>query len=410
MNTTPPGRAIRGFVMAGHRRPQTRFMAVALAAGIALAGCGTSDDAAGSESGDLIVGAMVALTGPGASSGTGEVAGANARFAQVNAAGGIDGHQIVLESADDQLDPAKAPAAARTLVESKNVLALGMSGSADSAAILPYLAAKDVLSVPTSGSTPLIEPPESTFREFVPSYGELGAAVTEYAVKELGKKRIAVAYTPDAVGEPTLAGVKAVLKKLDLPLVASVSFSASATSAAAQAAKLKESDADFVVLIHVAATASVLMKSAEQIGYQPTYGSAFPLANPTLTDIMGSALDGRIYFATPYNTPDSDEAKDFREWAGKAKADIHDTNVMSGWVNGDVLVEVLTRAVDLADGKVPSREQVLAAATDITIDTPYVRGVTWSDTERSGTKEAQILALTNGTFTSARGFETVPIG
>ncbi|MEU7817617.1 ABC transporter substrate-binding protein [Pseudonocardia sp. NPDC049154] len=389
-------------------RRRGRLLAVAAlaASAMALSACG-SGSGSGDANGDLVIGASLAMTGPNAAAGAARF-GIRGRFDQINEQGGIQGHKIVLKIGDDQLDPAVAPGVARTLVENDEVLGTGFAGSAVSAAVVPYLAAQKVLAIPSNGSTDLIRDPNSTYRLVIPSYGDLAAHMVDYAVKDLGKTKVAIAYTPDAVGNPMLEGSKAELAKLGLTPVAEVSYSAKATSAAAQAAELKASGADFVVINHVPAVASVLMQAAEQIGYQPAYGSTFALAQPALTKIMGNSLDDRIFFATGYLNPDSDAAADFRKYAGAAGGDIHSTDVMTGWVAADAYVEVLKKAVADAGGQVPSRAQVLAATTDLTIDTPYIRGVHWTADNHQGMKQARITKLVNGQFVDVKDFAPVP--
>ncbi|MCE3551114.1 ABC transporter substrate-binding protein [Pseudonocardia sp. RS11V-5] len=390
------------------RRGRLWGAAVGAAASLVLAACGGgSGSGSGDATGDLVIGASLAMTGPNAAAGNARF-GIQGRFDQVNEQGGIQGHKIVLKIGDDQLDPAVAPGVARTLVENDEVLGTGFAGSAVSASVVPYLTAQKVLAIPSNGSTDLIKDPGSTYRLFIPSYGDLAAHIVDYAVKDLGKTKIAVAYTPDAVGNPMLEGTRSELARLGMAPVAEVSFSAKATSAAAQAAQLKASGADFVVLNHVPAVASVLMQANEQIGYQPAYGSTFALAQPALTKIMGAQLDDRIYFATGYIDPDSDAAADFRKYVGAAGGDIHNTDVMTGWAAADTYVEVLKKAVADAGGNTPTRAQVLAATDDLVIDTPYVRGVHWTADNHAGMKQARITKLVGGQFQQVEDFTPVP--
>lgn len=389
------------------RRSGRLWATAALAvSALVLSACGAgsgSDDA----SGDLVIGASLAMTGPNAAAGNARF-GIQGRFDEINEQGGIQGHKIVLKIGDDQLDPAVAPGVARTLVENEEVLGTGFAGSAVSAAVVPYLSAQKVLAIPSNGSTDLVKDPNSTYRLFIPSYGDLAAHIVDYAVKDLGKTKIAIAYTPDAVGNPLLEGAKAELARLGLAPVAEVSYSAKATSAAAQAAQLKASGADFVVLNHVPAVASVLLQANEQIGYQPAYGSTFALGQPALTKIMGNQLDDRIFFATGYIDPDSDAAADFRKYVTAAGGDIHNTDVMTGWAAADAYVEVLKKAVADAGGATPTRAQVLAATSDLVIDTPYIRGVHWTAEDHSGMKQARITKLVGGQLVQVEDFSPVP--
>jgi ABC-type branched-subunit amino acid transport system substrate-binding protein len=379
------------------------------AAALALASCGGAADGSGEGSGDIVVGAMVAMTGPNSSEGQTNVNGQLARFNQVNEEGGIDGHKIVLKIGDDQLDPAKAPGVARQLVESDKVLAVLGAGSADSYAILPYLAQKKVLAIPGGGATSLITESPTSYRQVIPGYDLLAAASVKYAIEELGAERVAIAYTPDAVGEPTRDGAVAMLEQHDMEPVAEVEFSATATNASSQAAKLKSANADFVVLIHTPAVSTVMIKAAEQIGFKPTWLSAFPLAQTALPEIMGDALDGRIFFSTHKPMPDSEDAADFKKYCDEIEGcDYTNGTTMTGYLAADAFVEVVTAAVEANGGDVPSPEQVLAATDGLTIDTPVNKGITWTSDQFTGATQAQMMGLEDGVYSSVQDFQPLP--
>ncbi|GAA2862769.1 ABC transporter substrate-binding protein [Pseudonocardia halophobica] len=385
--------------------------AVAVAASLLVAACGGGDSGSGTGgSGDPIkVGAMLSYTANGSNSGPALEVGAKARFAQINEAGGIGGHQVQLVTADDALDPAKAPAAMRTLVEGEGVVASIGNGSADGAAIQSYLAQNNVLSLPGGASSALIQGDATTFRLDKPGYDEMTGRVVDYAVKTLGKTRIAIAYTPDAVGLPVKEGAERQLKALGLAPVAEVEYSASATNADAQAAQLKESDADFVMINHVPSVMAKIFNSAERIGYKPVYGATFAGATPSLPQIMGDTLADRIFFATSFILPDSPEAADFRKYVEAQKGDIHDSNVMIGWVNADAVAAVLQKAVQDNNGEVPTAEQVNAAADDVLINTPYLKDLHWTATDRTGPNGSAITKLApGGQYVEVDGYKPNP--
>jgi branched-chain amino acid transport system substrate-binding protein len=384
--------------------------AVVVAAALVAAACGGSGSGSSGGSGDPIkVGGMLSYTAAGSNSGPALEVGAKARFAQINEGGGVGGHQLEFVTADDALDPAKAPAAMRTLVESEEVVAVLGIGSADGAAVQPYLAQNSVLALAGGSSTPLINAEGSTYRLDKPTYDELAGRVVDYAVKTLGKQKIAVAYTPDAVGLPIKEGVERQLKSLGMAPVAEVEYSSTATNADAQAAQLKDSGADFVMINHVPSVMAKIFNSAERIGYKPTYGATFAGATPSLPQVMGDTLADRIYFGTSFMLPDSPEAADFRKYVEAQNGDIHDINTMIGWVNADAVAAVVAKAVQDNGGEVPTPEQVFAASSDITIDTPYLKDLTWTATDRTGPDGASITKLApGGSYVEADAYKPNP--
>lgn len=382
--------------------------AVVMAAALVATACGSGSDAGGAAD-PIKVGGMLSYTAAGSNSGPALEVGVKARFAQLNEKGGIGGHQLEFATADDALDPAKAPAAMRTLVESEEVVAVLGIGSADGAAVQPYLSQNSVLALAGGSSTPLINAEGSTYRLDKPTYDEIAGRVVNYAVKTLGKKKIAVAYTPDAVGLPIKEGVERQLKTMGMAPVAAVEYSSTATNADAQAAQLKDSGADFVMINHVPSVMAKIVNSAERIGYKPAYGSTFAAATPSLHQVMGDTLADRIYFGTSFMLPDSAQAADFRRYVQAQNGDIHDINTMIGWVNADAVAAVIAKAVQGNGGKVPAPDQVLAASSDITINTPYLKDLTWTATDRTGPDGASITKLApGGAFVEADAYKPNP--
>jgi len=400
------------------KRRLTAALAVGAGLMLAVSGCAggspaptdaPTSDAGGGE--PLLFGVMASYTASGSNSGPAIEAGFRARFDQLNASGGIQGHPIEVVTADDALDPAKAPAAARTLVEDKGVLATTTSGSGTAVAVQPYLEQQGVLAFTGGAATPLIESPTSTFRLDKATYYELGGRITQFAIDELGIDKIGIAFTPDAVGEPTRDGALAVLDAAGLEPTAVVEYTTGATDASAQAAQLKESGAEFVVINHIPSVEGLIINAAEKIDYHPIYGGTFAAANTSMIDLFGDILDGRHYFATSWALPFSDDAADFREWLekGGSGVDPGDGDAMNGWTQAESVVAVYTKAVEIAGGAVPTREQVIQAASDIEIDSPYVLGISWTPTDFTGPNKARVTVLKDGEFQEADPPKEVPV-
>src|ERR1035438_347346 len=119
---------------------QLSIMAGTLVAALALsARLATAAD--GVTACEIKLGMCNALTGNSAALGTGMKAGADAFFAQLNAAGGSHGRKINLVSYDDGYDPQQTIAQTTKLIEEDKVFALfGYVGTPTCAAILPQLA------------------------------------------------------------------------------------------------------------------------------------------------------------------------------------------------------------------------------------------------------------------------------
>lgn len=375
-----------------------------------LGACGAADGASstGGGDGEIVIGSYGPLSGPAASISV-LYDSMGAYFDEVNAKGGIQGHKIRLKVQDDQLNPAQTPGAARQLVERDNAsLICGPSGSPTTMAVKDYLDKRNVAVVPGAGSSELMG--RTSYLQ-VPTYTPLAAQLAQYAVQDRGMKRIAVVYSDDSVGKPTLAGARWQLKQMGVKPVAELSFNATAADQSQIAAKLKAAKADFVIINNTAPVISQVFKAADKIGFQPQWGSVWPALNKNLLKLSGSSLSKEnIVFSSPFILGDSPDASEFREVLGKHKPglDTTDTIVMLGWTSATVCHQVLERAIEAAGGKVPTREDVVAAMPGLTLDDSYINGLKWTKDNHSGQRKANIIGLKDGKFVPLTDFRTLP--
>lgn len=386
--------------------PRRRLALVALSAGIlTLSACGSGNGAAGT-SGAIKIGVIVPLSGPVSS--LGPIAdGIRAYYDAVNADGGIHGIHVKVLVKDDAYDPAKTPGQARALVEQDQVdMLCAPTGTGPTSAIYQYVTQQKVPTLALSGS-PEFAGPNTTVFEQLPNYNNLGAFVADFVVNDLKAKKVAIAYSPDGVGEPFRDGGKAELEKLGVTPT-TVEFDPKSPDQSTVAAKLKESGADIVMVNHVAPIVSAIAKAAAQQGYTPKYASTFALNDANFKQVSGGVLDG-VYVATPYLIGSEDDAAPYRDAVAKyaPKANALDPVVMEGWATADACHSVLQKAVAAANGK-PSREQILKAMSHITIDTAYVHDLTWTPEDHTGERNAQITQFDGEKFVPFRDFADFP--
>lgn len=377
----------------------------ALLAAASLAACGSGESSSDDE---ILIGAYGPVTGPAASLNVLYDA-QKAYFDELNANGGINGLKVRLVVKDDQLNPANTPAAARSLVEGDKVLMMcGPAGSPTTMAVKSYLEQRDIGIVPGAGSSELAGP---TSFLLVPDYNHLGAQLAQYAVEELGETKVAIAYTDDSVGQPTLAGARWQMEQMGIELVAEVPFNGTAPDQSSTAAKLRESGADFVIINNTAPVISQVFKAAEKIDYAPTWGSTWPAQTQTLLELAGTSLaDDNIVFSTPFVLGSSEAAQDFRSVLDERapKVDQTDTIAMLGWSVAETCAAVLERAVDAAGGEVPTSKQIVESMPGTTLDNGVVNGLAWTEEDHSGQKQAMIVGLEDGAFVERTGFQDLP--
>ncbi|MFR9804057.1 ABC transporter substrate-binding protein [Pseudonocardia sp. RS010] len=370
---------------------------------VTLAGCGSGGQ---SGTGEIVIGAAGPLTGPQAALAA-VFDGMRAHFSEINDAGGINGAKIRFEVRDDQFNPALTPAVTRELVEQQNVvMACGTTGSANNAAVKDYLEARKVPTVPTSGSSALLN---SVTYQVISDYGPLGGRITAFGHDTLGSSRIGVLYGDDPTGTPVRDGALAQLRRSGIEPVAVEGFDPAATTFTAQVAKLKAAGADFVVTNGAPALLAKLINAAEQIGYQPRWGSTFASANVALTGLVKANLDDRVYFSTPFPLDGGPDAAAFRAAMQKyyPQANIADPLVMEGYVMAVGCGEAVKAA---AQGGPVTREKLLSTMANLTIENDYVKDVRWTATDHTGAKSAQVITLRGGAFASVADFAPLAAG
>lgn len=388
--------------------------AAALTATLTISACastnggGTSSSGSSGKSATITIGSIGALSGPDAALGS-AVKVIKAYFQNVDATGGINGHKINVVLGDDQFNPANTPGVVRQLVQQDHIsLLCGTTGSPDNTAIAPYLKSENVPSISTSGSSDLIDPASNTQYEFLPTYNPLAAQLVEYAVNVLHKKRIAIMYSDDDTGLPALAGVKAELAKLHLPLAASVVFTQTATTLATQAAQLKAANADFVIAWAIPTELALFVNNANQIGYRPAVGGPFFAQSAAFSSGAGSIANNNAYFATSIVSATSAAAKPIAQVLKKyyPSGSVTDVSLMEGWAAADTCAAAIRSAT--SGGKSLTTSGLEQALNSLTLNDQYVHDLTWSSTDHGGVTQSQITKLSDGNFVPVTGFQTMP--
>ncbi|MDB4443868.1 ABC transporter substrate-binding protein [bacterium] len=198
---------------------------------------------------EIHIGQWGPQTGPAAPWGA-VARGTGVLFKMINDEGGIHGRKIVYHMFDDAYNPAKTMAGVKELQENVGMFAwAGGVGTAPGLAVKDYLMARKVPWIgPLAGSLHWISPPQKHLFAIYPLYYSEAKILTKYAVKTLGKKRIAMAYQNDDYGKNGVAGAEAELAKHGLKLVAKVPVELTDTDMKPHVMQLRKAKADNVLL------------------------------------------------------------------------------------------------------------------------------------------------------------------
>ena len=170
---------------------------------------------------EIVLGQIIALTGPLAGITPDIVNGANAWFAGLNERGGIHGRKVRLVTLDDGYVPANTLKAARQLVEEDQVFGLlNVTGTGNVAEILPLLGKEKSpvpLVGPITGAEVLRKPTPPNLFHIRASYADEAEKIVQH-LATLGIHRISVVYLDNGLGQDGLAGVERAMSKRALKL------------------------------------------------------------------------------------------------------------------------------------------------------------------------------------------------
>jgi branched-chain amino acid transport system substrate-binding protein len=218
----------------------------------------------------------------------------------INAKGGIKGRPLEVYYEDDKSVPTNAVIAATKLIKDKKIAVMVGTSTSDSAmAIVP---------VCEQEQTPFINcgPANIPFKKWVFSVGPgdvIGSRhVLDYAVKDLGAKRIALLYGSDAYGMLAYKVMTEELPKYPgVSIVAEERFEISDTNMVPQLTKLKSANPDVLILYTTGGAGAVIAKNYKQLGMTTQVLGGNALTMPDFMKIAGKIADesGWIFMSQP---------------------------------------------------------------------------------------------------------------
>ena len=233
--------------------------------------------------------------------------GSGCYFDMINAEGGIHGRKITYFLRDDGYMAPRTKAICKELVESKEVFAMASGvGTSPGMAVKKYLHKKKVPWVgPATGSTHWAFPPTKYLFAVYPLYIDEASILVNYAVKKLGKKRIAFFYQNDDYGKEGLAGAEYALKKLGMELAASVSVEVMDTDLSSHCMKLKQANPDCVINWLLPKQGAIILGTAAKMGFKPQWMTTSTLSDIPIMYKISKGLFKDVIFVTFGELPDS---------------------------------------------------------------------------------------------------------
>lgn len=312
-----------------------------------ITGCGKTSKTSGDKA-PIKIGHIVHMTGSAVEAGGEEKNGAILAVEEINAAGGINGHKLILVQEDGQSSNVGVVQAFNKLLEDKDIaVIIGPSPSTQIAAMLPTINDAKI-PVATGGTNyGLTHSGCQWLFRFRPHDGMSAQAMASFMVNDLKQKKVAIVHSTDAFGNGGRDLAVAALKKLGVTPVLDLGYNNDEKDFTAVINALKKSGATgMITYMTFSPDVGILAKQIKQQGLKINWiGSASVTATPA-RQLAGEALYG-TYAVADYHPDANDKAKKFAD-AYKAKFG-KDPDFYSSWTYDAVYVfaEAMKKAPDL---------------------------------------------------------------
>jgi branched-chain amino acid transport system substrate-binding protein len=315
-----------------------RASVVLAAASLALTACGDDGGSNGNGDGDikgdgtLTIGTLLPETGDLAFLGPPEVAGVKLAVNEINAAGGVNGKDVVLHESDSgDGTPDIAGASVDGLLAQDVDAIVGAAASGVSITVIDKITGEGVIHFSPANTAPVFDDYEDGGLYFrtAPSDRLQGQVIANMAVED-GFSNVAVIARQDAYGEGLAAQTVATLEEKGANVAAHVLYAADAENYTAEVNEVAASNPDAIVLIAFDETKKLVPQfikkgvgpqdvqfylvdgntadySAESFdlegtkGTIPVGGDPDPVFNERLSEAYGSPLDDFTYGPQSYD-------------------------------------------------------------------------------------------------------------
>jgi branched-chain amino acid transport system substrate-binding protein len=268
------------------------------------------------------IGVIEPLTGAAAASGNYVTNGAKIAADEINAKGGVLGQKIELVIEDNKSNPTEAAAVAEKLiVRDKVPVLMGAWGSSFTLAVMPKLMEYKVpMLVETSSSGKITTSGNPyIFRISPPSAVEAEAFAPK--VKGIGIKKVDFLVVNNDWGRGAADDFGKMYKAKGVEVGLVETMDQAAQDMSAQLNKIKNSDADTLMITTAVEQLTLIFKQAAALGLKKRIITTGGSQNPDqLIEQAGAAANGTMHLATfapwaPESTPNPDMTRKFiEEW------------------------------------------------------------------------------------------------
>ncbi len=340
------------------------------------------------------IGTVGPLTGDYATYGESVRNGIQTAVDEINANGGVNGFTIKLIAEDSKGDSTEAANAIRKLIDQDKVTGIvGAVLSGETATVAPIAQDSQVLMITPSSTAPgLADTGDYIFRNVITDDVQ-AQQMAEYAVAQIGLKKLAVLYANNDYGVALRNSFTNTAEELGAEVIAVESYLDGDEDFRAQLTKIGDK-AEALYIGGYYTEASKIAQQAERQGmsFQILGGDGF--YSGKLVELGGQAVEGALFTAGFYSGDASEEIKSFvtryaKEYGGEPDmfaANAYDT------------MKIVALALEKSGNDRAALKDELAAVKDY----PGITGTTSFAENGEALKDVMILKVQDGKFSRVR--------
>ncbi|MGF1513934.1 MAG: ABC transporter substrate-binding protein [Elainellaceae cyanobacterium] len=263
-------------------------------------------ESAGATGEPVKLGLVAAITGPNALSGEAITRGLEVAIAEINGNGGVmGGRPVELVIRDDESTPAKGVAAARELIEQEDVAVV--FGGLDSPVSLAMLEVIHELETPYMGVWAAAT--GITRSDYEPNYAFRVSAndnivdnfLMRYANQEKGASKVGLVLINNPWGESNQKGFEEWASEYGVDIVGIEKFNSEDTDISAQLGRLRDADAQTLLLVANAAPGAQMMKSLARLNWDVPVVSHWGISGGRFPELAGAEAADKVTFVQTYS-------------------------------------------------------------------------------------------------------------
>jgi branched-chain amino acid transport system substrate-binding protein len=289
-------------------------VAALMALMMVAAGCAEADngDSGSGDSGPITIGAILDITGAGASLGVPERRTLEMLTKQVNEAGGVNGRQIELIIEDNQSTEDEAAKAMNQMISQDVDIVLGASRTGPSLAMRGAAESSQMPMISLAANVAIVDGAEWIFKT-AQNDSVVLQNVVDYA-KSNGWTTIGLLRDASGFGEGVAETLSEFGEPVGISVVVEEKFAPDATEFTAQMLNLRNAEADMNLIWGIPPAAALAQRAYRELDVEAPVVQSHGIGNQVFLDTAGSAADGLVAplgrLLVADQLPDSDPQKE----------------------------------------------------------------------------------------------------